>query len=186
MIVNMSKQQDEMLRSFGRRFQLLRQDKDLSQTAIAAMLQGYGISITPSHLSLVEKNKRNVSIDLLVALARLLETSTDYLLVLTDDPSPPDKSDVVPYLSREADDMAQLMDSLPPETRRMLLSAAHAWVAHERQRIADEWVSLLSAIERSVGRDKRREIEAALMRDGAIPAMLTGGTFGNGTGTDAD
>lgn len=184
MIVNMSKQQDEMLRSFGRRFQLLRQDKDLSQTAIAAMLQGYGITITPSHLSLVEKNKRNVSVDLLVALARLLETSTDYLLVLTDDPSPPDKSDVVPYLSREADDMAQLMDSLPPETRRMLLSAAHAWVQHERQRIADEWVSLLSAVERSVGRDKRREIEAALMRDGAIPAMLTGGTFG--TGTDAD
>ena len=76
------KQQDEMLRSFGRRFQLLRQDKDLSQTAIAAMLQGYGISITASHLSLVEKNKRNVSVDLLVALARLLETSTDYLLVL--------------------------------------------------------------------------------------------------------
>lgn len=182
----MSKQQDEMLRSFGRRFQLLRQDKDLSQTAIAAMLQGYGITITPSHLSLVEKNKRNVSVDLLVALARLLETSTDYLLVLTDDPSPPDKSDVVPYLSREADDMAQLMDSLPPETRRMLLSAAHAWVAHERQRIADEWVSLLSAIERSVGRDKRREIEAALMRDGAIPAMLTGGIGWNGTGTDAD
>lgn len=50
----MSKQQDEMLRSFGRRFQLLRQEKDLSQTAIAAMLEGYGIKITPSHLSLVE------------------------------------------------------------------------------------------------------------------------------------
>lgn len=175
------RQQDEMLRSFGRRFQLLRQDKDLSQTAIAAMLHSYGIDITPSHLSLVEKNKRNVSIDLLVALARLLETSTDYLLVLTDDPTPADKKEIVPYLSREADDMAQLMDSLPPETRRMLLAAAHAWVQHERQRISDEWVSLLSAIERSVGRDKRREIEAALMRDGAIPAMLTLGT-GNGGG----
>ena len=61
MIGIMSKQQDEMLRSFGRRLrQLLRQEKDLSQTAIAAMLEGYGIKITPSHLSLVEKNKRNV------------------------------------------------------------------------------------------------------------------------------
>ena len=107
MLVVMNKQ-DEMLRSFGRRFQLLRQEKDLSQTAIAAMLQGYGISITPSHLSLVEKNKRNVSVDLLVALARLLETSTDYLLVLTDDPTPPGKADIVPYLSREADGNAWL------------------------------------------------------------------------------
>ena len=178
MIASMSKQ-DDMLKSFGRRFQLLRQEKDLSQTAIAAMLQSYGITITPSHLSLVEKNKRNVSVDLLVALARLLETSTDYLLVLTDDPSPPDKVDIVPYLSREADDMAQFMDSLPPETRRVLLAAAHAWVQHERQRISDEWVSLLAAIEKSVGREKRREIEAALLRDGAIPAMLTIGTNGN-------
>ena len=181
MIAVMGKQ-DEMLRSFGRRFQLLRQEKDLSQTAIAAMLQSYGVNITASHLSLVEKNKRNVSIDLLVALARLLETSTDYLLVLTDDPTPADKKDVVPYISREADDMALLIDSLPPETRRMLLAAAHAWVQHERQRISDEWVSLLSAIERSVGRDKRREIEAALLRDGAIPAMLTLGTNGHGDG----
>lgn len=181
MIAVMGKQ-DEMLRSFGRRFQLLRQEKDLSQTAIAAMLQSYGVNITASHLSLVEKNKRNVSIDLLVALARLLETSTDYLLVLTDDPTPADKKDVVPYISREADDMALLIDSLPPETRRMLLAAAHAWVQHERQRISDEWVSLLSAIERSVGRDKRREIEAALLRDGAIPAMLALGTNGHGDG----
>ena len=108
MIGIMSKQQDEMLRSFGRRFQLLRQEKDLSQTAIAAMLEGYGVSITPSHLSLVEKNKRNVSVELLVALARLLETSTDYLLVLTDNPAPRDSTDVVPYISREADAAARL------------------------------------------------------------------------------
>ena len=92
MIVRMSKQQDDMLKSFGRRFQLLRQEKDLSQTAIAAMLQGYGITITPSHLSLVEKNKRNVSVDLLVALARLLETSTDYLLVLTRTAQPTERT----------------------------------------------------------------------------------------------
>ena len=85
MIASMSKQ-DDMLKSFGRRFQLLRQEKDLSQTAIAAMLQSYGVNITASHLSLVKKNKRNVSIDLLVALARLLETSTDYLLVLMRTP----------------------------------------------------------------------------------------------------
>lgn len=145
------------------------------------MLRGYGINITPSHLSLVEKNKRNVSVDLLVALARLLETSTDYLLVMTDDPTPPDKRDIVPYLSREADDMAQLMDSLPAETRRMLLAAAHAWVQHERQRISDEYVALLSAIERSVGREKRREIEATLVRDGAIPSMLTVDAGSNGS-----
>ena len=143
----MSKQQDEMLRSFGRRFQLLRQEKDLSQTAIAAMLEGYGIKITPSHLSLVEKNKRNVSVELLVALARLLETSTDYLLVLTDNPAPRDSTDVVLYISREADELAQLVDSLPPETRRLLLATAHGWIAHERQRVADEWHGLLSAIE---------------------------------------
>jgi len=164
--------QEDMLRSFGRRFQLLRQEKDLSQTAIAAMLKGYGIDITPSHLSLVEKNKRNVSVDLLVALAQLLETSTDYLLVLTDDPTPPDRAEVVPYISREADDMAQLMDSLPPETRRTLLAAAHVWVQHERQRVSDELSSLLSAVERLCGREKRHEIEATLRREGVIPAML--------------
>ena len=53
--------QIELLASLGKRLRLLREDRELTQTGIAAMLSSYGVDITPSHLSLVEKNKRNPS-----------------------------------------------------------------------------------------------------------------------------
>ena len=169
--------QIELLASLGKRLRLLREDRELTQTGIAAMLSSYGVDITPSHLSLVEKNKRNPSVELLVGLAKLLETSTDYLLMMTDDPSPTGSAgngSIAPmYISEEADDIARIMDSLPPETRRMILAAVRAWLQHERQRVADEWSSLLSVVEQSVGREKRREIESALLRSGTLPAVLT-------------
>ena len=134
MIGIMSKQQDEMLRSFGRRFQLLRQEKDLAQTAIAAMLEGYGIKITPPSVASRE-NKRNVSNCWLHrSPARKVTT------VLTDNPAPRDSTDVVPYISQEADAAARLENV-----------AAHGLANGEphRQRMVGDmrmWVQELSLI----------------------------------------
>jgi transcriptional regulator with XRE-family HTH domain len=41
-----------------------------------------------SHLSAIERGSRGLSIEFLIPLAKALDTSTDYLTGLTDDPTP--------------------------------------------------------------------------------------------------
>ena len=61
----------------------MREDKDLKQADIAAMLQ-----IHQTTYSDYELEKLNVPADVLVKLARFYKTSVDYLLLLTDNPEP--------------------------------------------------------------------------------------------------
>ena len=61
----------------------MREDKDLKQADIAALLQ-----IHQTTYSDYELEKLNVPADILVKLARFYKTSVDYLLLLTDNPEP--------------------------------------------------------------------------------------------------
>ena len=61
----------------------LRNDNDLSQELVAKHL-----NIAQNTLSQYEIGLRNIPNDTLVKLALLYNTSTDYLLGLTDDPRP--------------------------------------------------------------------------------------------------
>ena len=65
------------------RIRNLREDHDLFQKDLAAYLK-----CTQVCYSNYEMAKRDVPTDVLIALALYYGTSTDYLLGLTDDPSP--------------------------------------------------------------------------------------------------
>ena len=68
------------------RFKNFREDNDLSQKAVAELL-----SVAQTTYSDYELGKLNIPIPALIKLADLYNTSTDYLLERTDDPSPPKK-----------------------------------------------------------------------------------------------
>lgn len=109
--------ESKLLNTMGKRVRVLRDEKDWSQTGMASMLESYGVNVTPSHLSLVEKGKRNVSVELLVALAKLLDTTADYLLVLSDEPHPVSEP-IGPEYSSLAQRAARAIDDLPSDEAR--------------------------------------------------------------------
>ena len=66
-----------------RRLKDLREDKDLTQQKMADMLK-----ISRSAYSAYENGANAVPIDVLIRLAKFYNTSVDYLLEQTDDPTP--------------------------------------------------------------------------------------------------
>ena len=67
--------------AYYRRIRDLREDHDLTQRKLAAIL-----GLTQSQYFLYEKGYRDLPTDILIQLARLYGTTTDYILGLTDDP----------------------------------------------------------------------------------------------------
>lgn len=61
----------------------LREDHDMTQNAIAELLH-----IKQNTYSQYENGQRQIPLDLLMQLAAFYQTSTDYLLGITDDPRP--------------------------------------------------------------------------------------------------
>lgn len=68
---------------FFRRIADLRVDKDLKQKEIAAIL-----NVHPEVYRRYEKGIREIPVWAVIKLAQLYQTSTDYILGLTDDPAP--------------------------------------------------------------------------------------------------
>ena len=66
-----------------KRIRDLREDKDLSQFEVAK-----AINITQRSYSYYETGKRMISPELLSALAKFHNVSVDYILELTDNPTP--------------------------------------------------------------------------------------------------
>lgn len=61
----------------------LREDNDLTQEKVALYL-----SMKQSQYSRYERGLRDIPTDVLIRLASLYRTSTDYILGITNDPSP--------------------------------------------------------------------------------------------------
>lgn len=61
----------------------VREDRDLSQKEIAKVL-----NTTQQQYSKIETGKADISGEKLIALAKFYNTSVDYLLGLTNDPTP--------------------------------------------------------------------------------------------------
>ena len=76
---------DIEVRTIGyyRRVRDLREDHDYTQREVAAIL-----GITQPQYFRYEQGYRDLPTDILIALANLYETSTDYILGLTQDPRP--------------------------------------------------------------------------------------------------
>ncbi len=69
------------------RIKEIREDKDLTQSEVAKIL-----NVSQVAYSYYELGKRQLPIDLLIKLAKFYNTSTDYLLGLTDERKPYKKS----------------------------------------------------------------------------------------------
>lgn len=69
------------------RIREIREDKDLTQSNIAKIL-----NVSQVAYSFYEIGKRQLPIELLIKLAKYYNTSTDYLLELTDERKPYPKS----------------------------------------------------------------------------------------------
>ena len=65
------------------RIREIREDKDLTQSDVAKIL-----NVSQVAYSFYEIGKRQIPIDLLIKLAKYYNTSTDYLLELTDERKP--------------------------------------------------------------------------------------------------
>ncbi len=70
----------------GKRIRLLRQDIGLTQTGLAQALRKMGIDISHQYISELERTDKVPSGEVLSGLARVLGTTADYLLLLTEIP----------------------------------------------------------------------------------------------------
>ena len=61
----------------------LREDHDMTQTMLADLLH-----IKQNTYSQYENGQRQLPVEILIQLSSIYETSTDYLLDITDDPRP--------------------------------------------------------------------------------------------------
>jgi len=107
--------------TMGKRVRILRDDKDLNQTELAQLMAQVGAPIDPSYLSQIEGDTKMPRLPVLRAIAQTLETTTDYLLLLTDDPAIPASApepDAGHGVSVEAQEIANLVDALPPRRQR--------------------------------------------------------------------
>ena len=68
---------------YYRRIRELREDHDLTQRQLAEMLH----MPQPQYFR-YEQGYRDIPTDILIALANIYQTSTDYILELTDNPKP--------------------------------------------------------------------------------------------------
>ena len=69
---------------YYRRIRELREDHDMTQRPLAKIL-----NMTQAQYFRYEQGYRDVPTDILIALAKMYHTSTDYILELTDSPAPP-------------------------------------------------------------------------------------------------
>ena len=72
--------------AYYKRIRELREDHDLTQRQIAAML-----NITQPQYFRYEQGYRDIPTDILITLANLYKTSTDYILGRTNYPTPYEK-----------------------------------------------------------------------------------------------
>ena len=118
----------DMFGTTGKRIKALRTSRDINQKELVAALKGQGVDVGPSFLSQIESSRKTPSIELLIALAKSLGTTTDYLLMLTNDPAPSasTESQIVIDVQDAAEralieEWVDVMQDIEPERRENVL-----------------------------------------------------------------
>ena len=71
-----------MFGSTGKRIKALRTSRDFNQKDMILALRRQGVEVGQSFISQVESDRKQPPLELLVALAKVLGTTTDYLLMV--------------------------------------------------------------------------------------------------------
>lgn len=160
----------DYLGSMGKRLRIHREEMGLSQIDLVDRMRTYGVDVKSQHISGLERSGKSPSVQVLAAIARALETSTDYLLMLTDDPRPIDERDVaIAGFSPEADELARIVDGLPPFRRAEILAHAQMVEVMERDNQRDVAAALaqfddqLTANGLVIGENGMRVLHAAML-----------------------
>jgi transcriptional regulator with XRE-family HTH domain len=128
------------------------------------------LGISTAHVSDMESGKSKPSLELLARLADLYATSTDYLLGLTDDPTPVGRGEPPsPYVEK----LTNLARRLSEINTERLLALGDALYEHEqeRARLARERSATLKMLTARIGRE-----QAALFDELIAAAVASGDT----------
>lgn len=157
-----------MISTFGGRVATLRQLNNMTQLELAEQCAKRGIALSQGYLSRLENDKRKhmtlPNAGIVLVLADILDTTTDFLLGRTNDPTSLPRS---PLLTDEAREAARIVDGLSALRRQEAMNVLRLidkasvdlqeYYAKERR--------LLDSIERLVGKEVREQIAATLRDD---------------------
>lgn len=146
--------------TFGKRARLLRQDRKWSQMDLVQKLESEGVKINNTWISQIENSDKMPSVDVAIALAKVLNTTTDFLFLLVDDPKIPNQQEPE-FFSPEADEIARIVDSLPVEQRQRCVEKVKRIDEKYRQQLQTrrEMESMFASIEANCGLEVRRAVE---------------------------
>ena len=118
---------DRFTNTTGKRIKLHREDLGLRQEDVVRLLMEQGIEIGQSRLSRIEQQQHAPPGEIVAGLAKILNVSTDYLLLLTDDPTQHDDDELPSEV--DPDDpllmkLLQYWDMLGMTDRAILLNLA--------------------------------------------------------------
>ena len=121
----------DFLNSIGKRVRILRNDLRMEQKEVAALASVYGVQVSQATISRIERDVIEPNAVTIAALARALGTTTDYLLMLSDDPVPPGEDEAEPVKALrdgparyEVSELLSLLNAMPAEDVDHLLYVA--------------------------------------------------------------
>lgn len=181
--INTRKANCMVLNTFGKRLRALRQERGLSQIDLRdRMEKEYGVSIGGAYVSELERSDRTPPLATAAAMAKVLNVSLDYLGLLIEDGelSYKREEESINYISPEADQVAQLMDSMSVTQRDMLVLMARnlAVLDNERQRNKAAAKNVLDSIERNMGKTARDQAERIMRGQGLLTDAGAGSNEG--------
>lgn len=107
----------ELLNTLGKRTERLRKDKSWRQSDLAK-----AVSVRQNYISAIENDTATPSAELMAAIAKALDTTLDFLMLLTDNSERPQDAEPT-FISEEAEKAARLIDELLPTERQQALAA---------------------------------------------------------------
>jgi transcriptional regulator with XRE-family HTH domain len=126
-----------LLSHMGRRIRLLRENAGLTQGELAEAVTRLGVDVRNSQISAIERGTASPSWQVAVAIADVLYASLDYIAVRSEFPDVADDNLLPPAaevgISPEAEEIARIVDDLPPFQRDALLAHARILEAMERE-----------------------------------------------------
>jgi transcriptional regulator with XRE-family HTH domain len=110
------------LSTYGRRVRFLREQRDMLQKELREALIASGNPMSAGYSSGLENGDQQPTGEIIAATARILGTSTDFLLMMTDDPTPVAERRAEVYQSAEMAEAAQLIDGMDKPHRDLCMS----------------------------------------------------------------
>lgn len=149
----------QLLDTTGKRVERLRKDRGMNQVELAR-----AVNVRQNYISAIERDVATPSAEVMAGIARALETTLDFLMLLTDNAELP-KDGEPTRISEEAEQAARLIDEMADtEARALALNAVTGIHSQYSERAQKERLvrDLLGLIEASNGIAYRRDIERRL------------------------